>query len=243
MEAAIRNCGGRQVLSLVNGAFSERFYRIALAHGVEAVALEVPLGAAHTPEMLADALREEILRRGHRRALRDVDRRPESDSRAGGGRASPAGTCCLLVDSVTGVAGAPVESDAWHLDFVLTGSQKALALPPGLALGVAQPAALERARATPNRGHLLRSGRVRELHPEEPDPEHAGALAHVRARGAGRPHRARKASRPAGPGTRRWRTAPGTGSRRCTVAESRSRSWHRRDTALPPSPASSCRPA
>ena len=50
MEAAIRNCAGRRVLSLVNGAFSERFYRIALAHGVEAVALEVPLGAAHTPE-------------------------------------------------------------------------------------------------------------------------------------------------------------------------------------------------
>jgi len=48
--------------------------------------------------------------------------------------------------------GAQVESDAWQLDFVLTGSQKALALPPGLALGVAQPAALERARATPNRG-------------------------------------------------------------------------------------------
>jgi aspartate aminotransferase-like enzyme len=63
-----------------------------------------------------------------------------------------AGDVVLLVDSVTGLAGAPVESDAWKLDFVLAGSQKALALPPGMALGVAQPSALERAGRTTNRG-------------------------------------------------------------------------------------------
>ena len=53
---------------------------------------------------------------------------------------------------MTGVAGAPVETDAWDLDFVLTGSQKALALPPGLALGVAHPRALERAKKATHRG-------------------------------------------------------------------------------------------
>lgn len=62
------------------------------------------------------------------------------------------GDAVLLVDSVSGVAGVPVESDAWGLDFVLTGSQKALALPPGLALGVAQPGLLERARLAKGRG-------------------------------------------------------------------------------------------
>src|SRR4029453_17199369 len=151
MEAAIRNCGGRRVLSLVNGAFSERFHRIALAHGVEAVALEVPLGAAHTPQMLADAL-----------AKGSYDAVTVVHSETSTGVLNPVRELAevvhrqpgrlLLVDSVTGVAGAQVESEAWQLDFVLTGSQKALALPPGLALGVAQPAALERARATPNRG-------------------------------------------------------------------------------------------
>src|SRR5690606_42147409 len=60
--------------------------------------------------------------------------------------AHEAGDVLLLVDSVTGVAGAAVETDAWDLDFVLTGSQKALALPPGLALGVAHPRAITRAR-------------------------------------------------------------------------------------------------
>ena len=49
MEAAIRNVVRRKVLCLVNGAFSERFYRIAQACGVDAVSLEVSLGGAHTP--------------------------------------------------------------------------------------------------------------------------------------------------------------------------------------------------
>jgi len=58
----------------------------------------------------------------------------------------------LLVDAVTSLAGSPVETDQWGLDFVLTGSQKALALPPGLALGVASERMLERAKTLPNRG-------------------------------------------------------------------------------------------
>src|SRR3954471_7476995 len=57
MEGAIRNGVRARVLCLVNGAFSERFFQIARACGVEAEALSVPLGQAHTPEMLADALK------------------------------------------------------------------------------------------------------------------------------------------------------------------------------------------
>ena len=151
MEAAIRNCAGTRVLSLVNGAFSERFYRIAQANGVEATPLEVPMGEAHRPEQVRAAL-----------AAGSYDAVTVVHSETSTGVLNPirelaavtheAGDVQLLVDSVTGVAGAPVETDAWDLDFVLTGSQKALALPPGLALGVAHPRALARAQATPNRG-------------------------------------------------------------------------------------------
>src|SRR5262249_13803657 len=66
--------------------------------------------------------------------------------------AHAAGDVQLLVDSVTGIAGAPVETDAWELDFILTGSQKALALPRGLALAVAHPRAIARASLAKNRG-------------------------------------------------------------------------------------------
>lgn len=151
MEAAIRNCGGRRVLSLVNGAFSERFYRIALANGCEAETYEVPLGQAHDPARLAALLRG-----------RRYDAVTVVHSETSTGALNPiqqlaevvwkADDVLLLVDSVTGIAGAAVETDAWQLDFVLTGSQKALALPPGLALGVAHPRALARAKGQPHRG-------------------------------------------------------------------------------------------
>ena len=151
MEAALRNCGGRRVLALVNGAFSERFHRIAVANGVEADALTVEWGQAHDPARVAEAL-----------ARRAYDAVTVVHSETSTGVLNPvreiaeachrAGDVLVLVDSVTGLAGAPVEADAWGLDFLLTGSQKALALPPGLALGVLQPAALERAERTPHRG-------------------------------------------------------------------------------------------
>ncbi|MFN8650961.1 MAG: alanine--glyoxylate aminotransferase family protein [Gemmatimonadales bacterium] len=151
MEAAIRNCGGKRVLSLVNGAFSERFFKIAQANGADATALEVPLGQVHLPEQVAAALEH-----GRYDAVTVVH------SETSTGALNPiaelakvvhaAGDVLLLVDSVTGVAGAQVETDAWDLDFVLTGSQKALAIPPGLALGVAHPRAIDRAKKTPNRG-------------------------------------------------------------------------------------------
>lgn len=151
MEAALRNGARRRVLALVNGAFSERFYQIALACGLETDALRVPLGEAHEPDVVADALR-----------AHPYDAVTVVHSETATGVLNPiadlarvvheAGDVVLLVDSVTGVAGAPVESDAWVLDFVLTGSQKALALPPGLALGVAQDAMLARAREARGRG-------------------------------------------------------------------------------------------
>lgn len=151
MEGAIRNCGGQRVLSLVNGAFSDRFFRIAQANGREATALEVPAGQVHTAAMLSEALSK---------AKYDAVTVVHSETSTGAlnpirelaAAAHAAGDVQLLVDSVTGIAGAPVETDQWDLDFVLTGSQKALALPPGLALAVAHPRALARARAATNRG-------------------------------------------------------------------------------------------
>jgi aspartate aminotransferase-like enzyme len=62
------------------------------------------------------------------------------------------GGATLLVDSVTGLGGAPCETDAWALDFVFTGSQKALAIPPGLAFGVASSGFIEHAATRPLRG-------------------------------------------------------------------------------------------
>jgi aspartate aminotransferase-like enzyme len=61
----------------------------------------------------------------------------------------------VLVDGVTSVGGTEFRTDAWGLDFALTGSQKALALPPGLAFGCATARMLARAATLPGRGQYF----------------------------------------------------------------------------------------
>jgi len=154
MEAAIRNGVRRRVLCLVNGAFSDRFAKIATACGKEVVKAEVPWGEAFEPDHVARLLESS-----------GADAVTVVHSETSTGALSPVGDIAevvrarpdvlLLVDAVTSLGGSPVETDAWGLDFVLTGSQKALALPPGLALGVASVRMLERAKTLPNRGIYL----------------------------------------------------------------------------------------
>ena len=153
MEAAVRNgvpMGGT-VLSLVNGAFSGRFAQIARDCGLSVETWEVEWGDAHSPEQLADRLASErydavTLSQSETStgALQDLEAIAEVVGRREG--------TLLLVDSVTGIGGVETRTDEWEIDFVVTGSQKALALPPGLAFGAASDALLERARTVPNRG-------------------------------------------------------------------------------------------
>ncbi len=151
MEMAVRNGVRRRALSLVNGAFSDRFAALVGACGKEGIRLEVPLGSAIEPEMLRDALRRTpvdavtcVHSETSTGVLQDVAGYAEVVKEFDG--------VLLLVDAVTSMAGSPVETDKWNLDFVFTGSQKALALPPGLALGVASDRMLERAKTLEGRG-------------------------------------------------------------------------------------------
>ena len=154
MEAAIRNGVRRRVLCLVNGAFSDRFAKIATACGKEMVRAEVPWGEAYEADHVARLLETS-----------GADAVTIAHSETSTGVLSPIGEIAaavharpdvlFLVDAVTSLAGSPVETDAWGLDFVLTGSQKALALPPGLAFGVASLPMLERAKTLPDRGIYL----------------------------------------------------------------------------------------
>jgi predicted phosphoserine aminotransferase len=61
----------------------------------------------------------------------------------------------ILVDSVSGLSGARLEFDLWDLDVVLTSSQKAFALPPGLAFCAVSDRALDKAREVPHRGYYF----------------------------------------------------------------------------------------
>ena len=151
MELAIRNGVRRRALSLVNGAFSERFATLVRAAGKECIRLDVPLGCAVEPDMLRDALRRtpvDAVTVVHSETSTGVLQDVAALARV----AREFDDVLVLVDAVTSIAGSPVEPDAWGLDFTFTGSQKALALPPGLALGIASERMLERAKTLPARG-------------------------------------------------------------------------------------------
>lgn len=158
MEMAIRGAPEGPILSLVNGAFSERFAQIAQSCDRSTRVLSVPLGDTPQIEQVEEALVEGGAGGAAFSAVTVVHSETStgalSDIRAITEIAHRHGAMCL-VDSVTGVAGAPVETDAWGLDFVLTGSQKALALPPGLAFAVASEAYVLQASVTPSRGRYL----------------------------------------------------------------------------------------
>jgi len=150
MEAAIRCAPPGRILCLVNGAFSERFAHIASMCGRDVDRYDVAWGQIHTVPQLDERLsirKYTAITVVHSEtstgALNDV--RAISDC------AHRRGIYCL-VDSVSGIAGAELRFDEWKLDYVLTGSQKALALPPGLSFAVASAAYVDQANGTAGRG-------------------------------------------------------------------------------------------
>ena len=153
MEAAIRNAPSGPILCLVNGAFSERFANVARACDRDVRVLETPMGTVHDHAAVDAALgggRFAAMTATHS----ETSTGALSDVRALARLAHAHGTM-ILVDSVSGLAGARLETDAWQLDFVLTGSQKALAIPPGLAFGVASEAYVLQAQKSPARGRYF----------------------------------------------------------------------------------------
>ena len=150
MEAAIRCAPAGRILALVNGGFSERFAKIADMCGRECDRYEVAAGNAHDPAELGRKLS------GQRYAAITVVHSETStgvlnDVRALSDTTHEHGALCLI-DSVSGLGGTPLEFDEWKCDYVLTGSQKALALPPGLAFAAASVDFVESAKKASGRG-------------------------------------------------------------------------------------------
>lgn len=156
---------GGAVLNLTCGAFSERWHAIGRALGRAADRVAVPWGEAIDPDLMRRALARRRYRAvtvvhnetstGVINPLAEIARaiREESDA-------------LVIVDAVSSLGGAPVETDAWGLDLVLAGSQKALAAPPGLAPFALSERAAVRAEAVPHRGFYTDLLRYRSKHRE-----------------------------------------------------------------------------
>ena len=151
MEAGVRNSARTRILCCVNGAFSKRFADIGKACGVEVDVYEVPWGAAHAANELADRLSKkkyDAVTMVHSETSTGV----LNDIRALAAVVAQHEDVLVVVDSVSGFGGAELRPDDWGLDFLLTGSQKSLALPPGLAFGVASERMMERSAVCTNKG-------------------------------------------------------------------------------------------
>jgi aspartate aminotransferase-like enzyme len=150
MEMAIRNLPEGPILSLINGGFSERFAKVAESCERQVQRIVVPWGETFDlaiVESVLEAKQFVAVTVAHSETSTGV----LTDVRAIAQVAHRHGAM-VIVDSVSGAGGAEICVDGWGLDFMLTGSQKALALPAGLAFAVASAEYVERAKGVRDRG-------------------------------------------------------------------------------------------
>ena len=158
MEAAVVNLvprGGKAIV-LESGKFSERWRLIAEKFGIEVVRHEVPWGDAFKPGDVARLLSQ------HPDAVAVYTTLSESSTGVGHdieaiGRVVAPTPALLVVDAISGAGAMPCRTDAWGIDVLVVGSQKALMGPPGLALLAVSPRGLEADRVDPAPGLLFRS--------------------------------------------------------------------------------------
>lgn len=153
MEAAVRSAPRGRILCLVNGAFGERFARIARACGRDVDQYDIPAGDAPSAAAVArllDGAQYSALTVVHSETSTGV----LADVSAIAQKARDAGVA-TIVDSVSGIGGARLETDAWQLDCVVSASQKALGLPPGLSFASVSESFLRTASEVDGRGMYL----------------------------------------------------------------------------------------
>jgi aspartate aminotransferase-like enzyme len=154
MEGAIRNLTAKKVLNCMNGAFSDKWNDVALRCGKEATALKFEWGQPVDPE----AVRRELATGAY-----DSITLIHNETSCGCMSDLPALMAVIrqfpdvisIVDAVSSFTVVPIKKDELGIDVFITGSQKALALPPGLSLLSVSQRALERAAQIPGRGYYF----------------------------------------------------------------------------------------
>jgi alanine-glyoxylate transaminase/serine-glyoxylate transaminase/serine-pyruvate transaminase len=143
METAVVNLiePGDRMLVCVNGVFGQRMTDVAQRAGATVNTLERPWGEVFDLQQIREAIqkvRPKVLGIVHAETSTGAWQPLE-----GMGKLCHELDCLLLVDTVTSLAGVPVEIDAWEVDAVYSGTQKCLSCPPGLAPVSFSPRAVE----------------------------------------------------------------------------------------------------
>lgn len=155
-EGASRNCirDDKKALHLISGAFGERWAEISQANGKQIDVINVEWGQAIKPEMLEEALKKDSYDAVcvvHNETSTGVT----NPLKEMGDVVRQYDETLFLVDTVSGVLGAELRTDEWGIDIALASSQKAFALPPGLAFAAVSDKVLERAKEIEHRGYYF----------------------------------------------------------------------------------------
>jgi aspartate aminotransferase-like enzyme len=180
MEASIRNLVSRRVLNCMCGAFSDKWLDVSRRCGKNAEPLQVNWGRHIDPAGLDEKL-----------ATGDFDTVTLIHNETSTGVMNPLEEICavvrkypevaLIVDSVSSFSAVPIPMDDLGIDVLLTGSQKALALPPGFSLFSVSEKGFARAEQQKDRGYYFdflefKKNQENDMTPTTPSIAHIHAL-------------------------------------------------------------------
>ena len=150
MDAAVSGlfAPGETVLVVNGGKFAERWIDICKVYGIQSISLDVPWGEAVRPAALEEALKLHPEVSGVLCQLSETSTGVMHPVRALA-KITSKSQVLLVVDGISGVGVSPCPMDAWGIDCLLTGSQKGLMLPPGLALVALSARAWKKAEIVP----------------------------------------------------------------------------------------------
>ncbi len=133
MEAAVSNCvaPGQKAIVLSCGRFSERWKSLCKAFSIESVVVSVPYGQAVPPAMLEKVVADHPDAAAVFATFSETSTGVRNDIEAFGEIVAKT-PAILVIDTISGLGVMECRTDAWHIDVNVTGSQKALMLPPGL---------------------------------------------------------------------------------------------------------------
>jgi aspartate aminotransferase-like enzyme len=134
MEGAVSNLlsSGDRAIVVRGGKFGERWAEICTAYGVEVIAVDVEWGNPPDPEDIEKALKESQGVKAVYVTLCETSTGVATDVKRIAGITGKT-DAVLVVDAISALGAVPLETDAWGVDVVVSGSQKGLMIPPGLA--------------------------------------------------------------------------------------------------------------
>jgi len=153
MEASLVNLlsPGSPVLVINGGKFGERWTKMSERFGLQVQEIKLPWGEAVDPQIVREALKANPKIQAVLVQASETSTGAQHPIQELGQVVRESSDALFIVDAITALGVSPLPMDAWNLDAVITGSQKALMLPPGLAfLAISEKAKARRQKKNPS---------------------------------------------------------------------------------------------